>query len=264
MSKVNLLASTAVALIAVATVSLPALSDDEGDSLKLTTAIQLPGPVTNFDISYVGVVQRKYYLGHRDVAAIDILDILTNKVTKTPSVFTNGPNGVWVVNDSEVWGADAGSQIRVFDGLTGAVKGPPVMTGGSGRVDEGCFDPADQLVVAANNQEAKGQLFVSLIWASGPNAHKVAKKITLDGSPSSGTVLATNGIEQCAWSPFTGKIYVDVPEDNGPGNDTAPGVIMVIDPKTMTVETNIPVPIHSCDGPMGLAVGLPNQLLAWL
>ena len=35
-----------------------------------------------------------------------------------------------------------------------------------------------------------------------------------------GTPKATNGLEQCGWSAKTGKFYQNVPEVNGPGNDT--------------------------------------------
>jgi hypothetical protein len=76
---------------------------------------------------------------------------------------------------------------------------------------------------------------------------------------------ATNGLEQCQWSPKTGKFYQNVPEVNGPGNDTAPGAVAVINPKSVlanhpAVETSFPVPLDACAGPMGMAIGPSNQI----
>jgi hypothetical protein len=81
------------------------------------------------------------------------------------------------------------------------------------------------------------------------------KRLYLDGS--NGTVTAVGGTEQCVWHPFTGKIYQDIPLAAQFGS----GVVMRIDPKTMTVETNYPIPPSDCVSPMGIAVGIPNQLL---
>jgi hypothetical protein len=260
MNRVKILASTAIALIAV---TIPAWSDE---TLNLIASIGLSGPLTAFDISYVNILQSKYYLAHRDASALAIIDIDTNKVRHSDqnNLFTTGPNGVWTVNESQVWAGDGQGLVRIFD-ANGNVFQPStgipssVSTLGNGRVDEGCFDPADQLVIATNNQEKEGagHLFISFIPTSGPKAYTAVKRITLDGSPLDNTVYATSGIEQCVWSPFTGKIYQDVPEVNG----TGAGAVMVIDPKTMTVEKNFPIPTSACVSPMGIAVGPPNQLV---
>jgi hypothetical protein len=88
---------------------------------------------------------------------------------------------------------------------------------------------------------------------------KIVSKLVFDGT--GGTPKATNGLEQCEWSPKTGKFYQNVPEINGPGNDTKPGGVSVIDPISMKVEKTFPVPIDDCAGPQGMAIGPHNQIL---
>jgi hypothetical protein len=113
-------------------------------------------------------------------------------------VFSTGPNGVWTVNESEVWAGDGSSMIQVLD-----VNGNPITTintGGVGRVDEGCFDPTDQLVIAINNQQTPYR-WMNFIKTSGPDRYKVVKQIQMDGLTNN-SVHATNRLEQCVWSPF--------------------------------------------------------------
>ena len=76
-----------------------------------------------------------------------------------------------------------------------------------------------------------------------------------------GTPKATNGLEQCGWSAETGKFYQNVPEVNGPGNDTVPGAVAVIDPKNMKVTELFTVPLEDCAGPQGMAIGPHSQIL---
>jgi hypothetical protein len=191
----------------------PASSDE---TIALSATIGLKTPLTNYDIAYVNILQRKFYLAHRDIGGLEIVNIDTLARTQSPSIFTNGPNGVWTVNESQVWAGDANSTIRVLDANGNQIT--TINTKGKGRVDEGCFDPADQLVVAINNQESPYQ-WMNFIPTSGPDAYTVTKKIQMDGLTNN-SVHATNGLEQCVWSPFTGKIYQDVPEVGGPGNDS--------------------------------------------
>ena len=69
--------------------------------------------------------------------------------------------------------------------------------------------------------------------------YAVTGKITMmDGT--AGSPKATAGIEQCQWSRRTGKFYLNIPEVNGPGDDTAPGAVLVIDPVSMTIEKTLP------------------------
>jgi hypothetical protein len=257
--------------------SAEAISKDE--VLALTAAIQVPNipALTNFDISYVNPVMKKYVLAARDAKAIAIVDTTNNSITLSAPVFggntgsntTAGPNGVWTVNDKEIWAGDgfskvSGSTIKVLD-ATGAlihtvtIPGFPISPATpTGRVDEGCFDPVDQLVVAGSNQE-KPWPWIDFIDTS---TYTVVKTLVFDGLPGSGGVMATNSIEQCQWDAKTGKIYLNIPAVNGtPGFDTVPGAVVVIDPVSKSVENVFTIPLSACTGPMGMAIGPENQIL---
>jgi hypothetical protein len=54
--------------------------------------------------------------------------------------------------------------------------------------------------------------------------------------------------------------YQNVPEIAGPGNDTAPGGVSVIDPASVlsgspTVMKTVTIPLANCAGPQGMAIG---------
>jgi hypothetical protein len=272
----------AVALLAMTGPILGAEAPSKDEVLKLTTAIQVPSitALTNIDISWANPVMQKYFLAARDSNAVAIVDIANNNSIKlsapvfggnTGSNTTAGPNGVWTVNDKEIWAADGFSKtngistIKVLD-ATGAlihtvtIPGPPISPATpTGRVDEGCFDPADQLVVAGSNQE-KPWPWIDFIKTSGPDAYTVVKTLVFDGL--NGTVMATNSIEQCQWDAKTGKIYLNIPAVNGPpGTDSVPGAVVVIDPVSMSVEKVFTIPLSACTGPMGMAIGPENQIL---
>ena len=97
---------------------------------------------------------------------------------------------------------------------------PPVNTSTT-RADELCYDPKDNIIMIASPAEpaSNGGPFVTFISSK---TYKVLGHLTLD----QGT-----GIEQCGWSPKTGKFYQNVPADPG-GQDQ----VAVIDPKTMKVD----------------------------
>jgi hypothetical protein len=88
--------------------------------------------------------------------------------------------------------------------------------------------------------------------------HQILGRINFDGTVQHGGgigVNGTNGIEQCQYNPRDGKIYVSVPEVNGPGDNSAPGAVARINPVTMQIEAAPLIPIAACSGPQGLAVG---------
>jgi hypothetical protein len=111
-----------------------------------------------------------------------------------------------------------------------------------------CFDSNDFIGFVANN--AENPPFVTAVDAF---SHQVLGKIVFDGT--NGTPNATNGIEQCGFNPRDGKIYLAVPEINGPGNNTVPGGVARINPLTLQVETTFVIPLSACSGPQGLAIG---------
>jgi hypothetical protein len=95
--------------------------------------------------------------------------------------------------------------------------------------------------------DADSPPFVSFIPTSGPSAYTVVQKVDFPA--------ATNGIEQCAYDPTTDAIYLNIPEVNGPGNDTQPGAIVIIDPTSLSVVSTFAVNINFCAGPQGMALG---------
>jgi len=81
--------------------------------------------------------------------------------------------------------------------------------------------------------------------------------VKFDGN---GTPKATNGVEQCQWNPRDGKIYLSIPEISGPGDNSAPGGVVVFDPTTRTILRTMVIPSASCTGPQGLAIGPGHQI----
>jgi len=272
LSQSKRMAANTIGACALLAMTGPALSAEAGakdEVLKLTTAIQIPGipALISYDISYADPGLKKYVLAVRNAKAIAIVDATNNSITLSDPVFAGvaggGPNGVWTVSNNdtgktEIWAGDGDSTVKLLDASGKFITA--VSTKGAFRADEGCFDPTDQLVVVANNDEMPWP-WITFIPTSGPNARTAVKQIIFNGLAGSGGVMATNGIEQCQWDAKTGKIYVNIPENNGSGNDTSPGAVVVIDPKSMSVEKVFTIPLSACTGPMGMAIGPENQIL---
>jgi hypothetical protein len=255
----------------------PAAAEQPPDEMFAPTkAITLPSPqnITNFDNSFVDPVIGQYFLADRTNKAVDVVDTdtdtarntLATQLKATPpfagftgSNNTSGPNGVITVGHKEVWAGDGDSTIKVISLVTGATI-RVINTGGKNRADELCLDPRDKLVMMANPAETPFP-FVTLISTE---TYSVLKTIVMDGT--AGTPKATNGIKHCQWNPRTGKFYLDIPEVNGPGDDSAPGAVLVISPDvvipgTALIENTFNLPIDKCAGPMGMAIGPENQIL---
>jgi hypothetical protein len=122
---------------------------------------------------------------------------------------TSGPDGVLIVNHRFIWAGDGNSTMKVLSLGTGALLAT-ISTGGVNRVDEMCFDPVHQIVLAANN--ADDPPFVTFFDA---RRLTILGQIKFDGTNNA--PKTSNGIEQCQWSPRTQKFYITVPEINGPG-----------------------------------------------
>ena len=234
-----------------------------------TAAITLPNGqlITSFDISFVDPVIERYFLADRTNKSIDIIDTSNNTLSvqllgtgangtfqgATGNNATSGPDGVITVGHGEVWAGDGNSTVKVID-LTSQQTTHVVNTGGAFRADELCWDPRDHLVLVANDAETPSP-FVSFIST---DTYEVVGKITMDGVQGPN---ATNGIEQCQWSRRTGMFYLNLPEVNGPGDDSQPGAVAVISPQTMAVVKSFTIPISQCAGPQGMAIGPENQIL---
>jgi hypothetical protein len=256
----------AIAMLAMAELALTAEAPNKDEVFKLTTAIQVPGAAAffSFDISWVDPVLKRYFLADRNNKSIDVVDTTNNSITQfinpsyagfTGNNDTSGPDGVLTVDHKELWVGDSPGKVWVLDASSGAVKPPsPISVGGTTRADELCYDPQNHVIMIASPGESPP--YVTFISTT---TYKVVGKLTFDGT--GGTLKATNGLEQCGWSPETGKFYQNVPEVNGPGNDSVAGAVAVIDGKTMTVEKSFPVPLDACAGPQGMAIGPHNQIL---
>lgn len=245
--------------------ALPAVADEV---FNPTQAITLPKSSTgqqqkiqSFDISWVDPRLGLYFLADRTNKSVHVVDIGTNNiVTQLTANFagpstsndTAGPNGVLTIG-RQVWAGDGNSTVKVIELNTGKLVAT-IPTGGTKRADELCYDPDDQLVMMAN--DADSPPFVTLISTS---THSVVKTITMNGK--NGTPNATNGIEQCQWNPRTKRFLLNIPEVNGPGDDTAPGAVLVISPKKMAVERTFMLDHDKCAGPQGMAIGPDHQVL---
>jgi hypothetical protein len=252
---------------AVAALPFMAGTASADEVFKATSAVKGLGAQTivGFDISFVDPVLKLYILGDRTNKAVDVVNTESNAIVTqvgkgaftgaTGNNNTSGPDGVVFVDHKEIWAGDGDSTVKIFSWPSGKLVVPPLFTGGANRVDEMCYDPRDHLVMVANNAETPfpfGTLIDSV-------THTIKKKIVFDGT--NGTPKATNGAEQCQWSPRTGKFYISIPEINGPGTNAVAGGVAVIDPESMKVEKIFTVSHDSCAGPQGMAIGPENQIL---
>jgi hypothetical protein len=271
-----------IAVAALLTVPALAVAGDSDFALKTTVAI--PGsPLNSFDISWVDPELHAYFLADRTNEAIDVIDTVTKTVTHqfkagfvgfTGNNNTSGPDGVLTLNNKgthEIWAGNgptascpgagtfttACSTVQVIDYATGALL-HSIPTGGAGRADELCYDPVDHLIQVANDSDTPP--YINFIPTEGPNAYTVVKQIKFGGGAGEGP-NATNGIEQCQWNPRTGLIYLNIPEVNGNGADTADGNVVIIDPRKMEIVGQIDIPVSECAGPQGMAIGPTPEIL---
>jgi hypothetical protein len=245
------------------------------------------GGFGSFDISFVDPFAGVYIVADRSNAAVDVVDIhndltVARQLTgcglapcpkASPNKFVGhgpsghaGPNGVITANDQkEVWAGDGDSTLKVLDINTGLLKhnitlvDPITHKQGTARADELCEDPHNHLVLIANDKAP--DTFISFVSTS---SYSVVDAIKLDGNDTTHNahgIKATNGIEQCQWNPRTGKFYINIPEVNGPGDDSSPGAVLVIDPVSRQVTQTFPIPHADCAGPAGMAVGPEPQIL---
>ena len=257
--------AAALAPVLVALASLPAVAQsssgsDEGLFAKSQATLPNGQLIRGFDISYVDVAQGLYLLADRTNKAVDVFS--TGGPTflfqagqglfagATGNNNTSGPDGVLLVNNSEIWAGDGDSTIKVLS-LKGGFLLKVISTGPASqdRVDEMCLDPIHNIVMAANNAASP---FPIVTFISG-QTKTILKQLTLDGT--NGTPVATNGAEQCQWNPRTGQFYISIPEINGPGDNSAPGGVMEVNPGTLTVTQVLTVPLTACSGPQGMAIG---------
>ena len=152
----------------------------------------------------------------------------------------------------------------MLDLLTGALKNN-INTGGQFRTDEMCFDPKDNVVMAANNADTPP--YATVMDAS------TKQIVAIVPFPNN-----TNGAEQCEYNPRTGLFYQTAPQIGGAGDKGYAGGVVVVDPKiaiaqnfagvpgpgvgnTIPVVATYILPLSACDGPQGMAIGPQPQIL---
>jgi hypothetical protein len=278
------------AVLALGGTVLSQESPKKEEVFSVTTRIFLQNQnIILFDISFDSAAKHTYVLGDRTNQQIDVVDTSSNTLLTpikggfagaTGSNATSGPDGVLIIDgDNEVWAGDGvchqgeahpvacepvgPSSVKVFNLSTG-VRTHVIPTGsastpgfpGSFRADEMCLDPRDHLVMVANNADTPP--YVSLIGTAGNSMpYTVVKQIAFDGT--NGAPNSNNGIEQCQWSPKTGKFYISIPGIVGGINGG--GAVAVIDPKTLKVVNTFKIDGNDCIAPQGMAVGPNNQIL---
>jgi hypothetical protein len=268
-----LLAGAAIAPWLVAGIGLPSVAQPLESAAKdevfgVTSVINLPDSqqLGAFDIGFVDPAKGVYLLADRTNKSIDVVDTSNNQLTtqfkpgfvgNTGNNDTSGPDGVLVANGNQLWAGDGMSRVWVLDVTTGAViKGPistAITAGDPTRADELCHDDNNQIILIANDASSPHP-FVTFISST---SFSILGHIVMDGQE--GRPDAAGGIEQCQWSPKTGKFYLNVPNPASNPND---GLVLQIDPVSEKIEKTFSLSGSGCGGNAGMALGpFPQALL---
>jgi hypothetical protein len=224
----------------------------------------------SFDIGWFDPGSEKYYLADRSNKGVDIVDITTDAVVGVATGFvgvvsgsnTSGPNGVVVVpKPHQLWAGDGNSHVLVYNldknGMpTSNSPFADINVGGMRRSDELAYDPEDQLILIANDDDL--DLFVTFLSVStSASGIKPVGQISLKSGPHNATGC---GIEQSVYNARTKMFYLAVPCTSTNTN----GEILVINPKTKAIANTYGLPTTGTSAgcfPHGLALGPRNNLL---
>ena len=267
-------------------------TSEPAPALRLINVIPINGTAASpstklysFDISFVdptpfpGHPDGLYYLADRSNAALDVIDIATETLfgqiggsgpgqanftgftACVPPAGANdcaGPDGVAAAYPC-VFAGNGNSTLLSFNGNVNftAVAGT-LNTGGQFRVDEMAIDPADGLVMAANNAETRAPGPFSTIVTYNKTTCVFLSAIRTNFNVLPGGHTATNGIEQPVWEPMTHRFYVSLPEIDGPGDGT--GITGAVAKINTSGGIEAIYPINYCQ-PAGLTVGPNGNLL---
>ncbi len=219
---------------------------------KLLTNIAVPNsktPAFSFDIGYTEA--GKYYLADRNNKSVDVVDTKSNTlIAQIQGGFTgagastdaSGPDGiVGVTGMNTLYVGDVDSVKIVDTNAMKTVKTIPISTSGS-RVDEGCYDPDDHLVMFASPGETPP--YVTFISTT---TQAVVSKLVFNGS---------SGLEACVYDPSSKNFLI-----NNDGTAANPdGELDVIAASSVTSGTpavSKSFPLGKC-APTGIALG-PNS-----
>ena len=282
-----LAAAVAVAPLFLGSAAWAQGADPNAPAVRLINVIPINGtsakPTTkmySFDISFVdptpfaGHPDGLYYLADRSNAALDVIDIATETLFgqiggtavgftgDTGNNATSGPDGVAAAFPC-IFAGNGDSTLLSFNGAVDFTKVVTRLpTGGQFRVDEMTIDPADGLVMAANNAEDPtkpgGQSPFSTIATYNKTTCALSNQIKTVFSTLPGGHINTNGIEQPVWDPTTQRFYVSLPEIDGPGDGT--GITGAVARVTTGGVIETIFPINYCQ-PAGLTLGPNGNLL---
>jgi len=221
----------------------------------LITNIAVPNattPAFSFDISYAEDGQ--YYLADRNNKAVDVVDTASNTLAAQiagpfagagPTTNESGPDGlVGIPGAHTIYVGDVDS-VKVVDTNARQITNTiPISTSGQ-RVDEGCYDPDDNLVMIASPGDTPP--FVSFISVA---SQTVTQKLVFNGS---------TGLEACAYDPKSKNFFInnDGTAANPNGElDVIPAASVTAGSPTVTSR----FPLGNC-APAGIVLGPGNDVL---
>jgi hypothetical protein len=222
---------------------------------KLLTNIAVPNassPPFSFDIGYVEAGQ--YFLADRNNKAIDVVDTKSNKlIAQIPGPFigagatTNesGPDGiVGITGTNTIYVGDVDS-VKVIDTAAQKTINTIAISNSGSRVDEGCYDPDDHLVMYASPGDSPP--FVTFISTLTQTA---VAKLPFNGS---------SGLEACTYDPASKSFLI-----NNDGTSANPDgeldVITAISAVMGNPSVSKSFPLGKC-GPTGIVLGPNNDVL---
>ena len=248
----------ALLLAATAVVAGCGGNDDShpaSSSPNLITNIAVPNassPPFSFDIGYAEA--GRYYLTDRNNKAVDVVDTKSNAlIAQIPGPFAgvgkttdvSGPDGiVGITGTNTLYVGDVDSVKIVDTNAQKTIKTIAISNSGS-RVDEGCYDPDDHLVMYASPGETPP--YVTILSTT---TQSIVSKLVFNGS---------TGLEACTYDSSTKNFYI-----NNDGTATNPdGELDVIPANTVssgTLKISKAFPLGKC-APTGIALGPNSDIL---
>jgi hypothetical protein len=223
------------------------------------TTISVPNstkPAFSFDIGFAD--SGRYYLADRNNAAVDVVDTRSNTLIAQikgtggnaftgvgASTDTSGPDGLVGIPGTNVLYAGDVNNVKVIDTSAQQVVATiPIGTSGE-RVDEGCYDPDDDIVMFASPADTPP--FVTFI------SNKTRTVLSKLSFPTS------SGLEACEYDTKSKKFLIN--NDGTPANpDGEVNVIPAASVIAGTPAVTAVYPLGNCS-PTGLALGPGNEML---
>jgi hypothetical protein len=222
---------------------------------KLLTNIAVPNassPPFSFDIGYVEA--GKYFLTDRNNKAVDVVDTKSNTlIAQIPGPFVgagattneSGPDGiVGITGTNTIYVGDVDS-VKVIDTNAQKTVNTIAVSNSGSRVDEGCYDPDDHLVMYASPGDSPP--FVTFISTL---TQKAVAKLPFNGS---------SGLEACTYDSASKSFLI-----NNDGTAANPdGELDVITGSSAVAgapSVSKSFPLGKC-APTGIVLGPNNDVL---